>query len=143
MIVVYNEVSFFSSYKELELFLSNDPGFLTDYAKNLIELTHFEHAIHLLNKAIKIQPTQDRFLYLAIAYEAERNYQLAEKNYQNAVNIIPKRFLPKYLLYDLYKKNNKTEKAITLAKEIVNYPVKIPSKEIELIKTELRNYLNQ
>lgn len=143
MVVVYNEISFYSTYKELELFLSNDPGFLTDYSKNLIELSHFKDAIHLLKKAIKIQPTQDRFLYLAIAYEEERNFQLAEKAYLEAVNIIPKRFLPKYLLYDLYKKNNKTEMANSLAKEIVNYPVKIPSKEIELIKTELRNYLNQ
>ena len=55
----------------------------------------------------------------------------------------PSRFYPKYLLAKLYDETNQSEKAITVAKELLDKEVKIESTAVCEIQTEMKKILEK
>ena len=61
---------------------------------------------------------------------------MAEVYYNNASMMCPSRFIPLYKLYFLYK-NSDNKKALELAEEIIEKPMKIKTPTILMIKREM------
>lgn len=60
---------------------------------------------------------------------------------EKEVHILPKSFLPKYLLFDLYRQHDGHPQACRWAEEITRHPVKVPSAQVQGIREEAENYL--
>ncbi|GAB3917976.1 hypothetical protein GCM10028826_36750 [Mucilaginibacter boryungensis] len=67
----------------------------------------------------------------------------AEKNYQLAVNMVPNRFVSRYRLFEFYLYNNEPQKALIVGKGILHLPAKIPSAQVNHIKSIVQIKLNQ
>ena len=70
-------------------------------------------------------------------YKNMNDYHLAEKCYLLASQMCPNRFIPLYELVNIYDSTGRSDKALKLAKIIVNKPVKIPSGVIAAIKMKM------
>ena len=55
-----------------------------------------------------------------------------------ASRMCPNRFIPLYELVNIYDSTNQQDRALKLATEIVNKPVKIPSATISSIKMKMK-----
>ncbi|MFA9392947.1 MAG: O-antigen ligase family protein [Prolixibacteraceae bacterium] len=106
-------------------------------AKKYVEcINHFENYKHLFIST-------DMYLMLGESYQQTEDYQNAEKNYLLASNLIPYLFIPKYKLFKLYIESNQLDNANRIASEIDTMKIKVYSKTVSNIKTEIRNYLRQ
>jgi hypothetical protein len=56
--------------------------------------------------------------------------------------MIPNRFIPLYSLAKLYEETNQNQKAIRIAKQLINKPVKIMSPDIMTIRVEMQELAN-
>ena len=65
-------------------------------------------------------------------------YSEAEKMYTRALQIVPNRHYPLYLLMKLYKESGHNQKAKDIAIEILKKPVKIHSTAIREMREEAR-----
>ncbi|MDF2514747.1 MAG: hypothetical protein K0R59_43 [Sphingobacterium sp.] len=140
--VQYNEAKFHKEYENLYKTLAYEPTFLTDYGTKLQSLGYYEKAGLLLETATNIQPSSARLVQLGYNYQQLKEFDLAEASYNKAIRILPKAFLPKYMLFDLYRTLKDQEKAKTTAADIAIFPVKIASAEVTSIKKEAIDYLN-
>ncbi|MEP6806940.1 MAG: O-antigen ligase family protein [Flavobacterium sp.] len=78
---------------------------------------------------------------LATIFERMGKYDEAERIYIYNKNVEPFRFDARMDLFNLYLKTNQKQKAREIAKEILYLPIKIPSKNIDLFKEKMNNYL--
>jgi len=70
-------------------------------------------------------------------YKALGKYEEAERAYFDAWKMAPSRFYPLYLLYKLYDQTNQNEKAVDIARIIMNKEIKIGSTAIKEIQSEM------
>ncbi|MCT3923134.1 O-antigen ligase family protein [Elizabethkingia anophelis] len=138
---LYNEPYFAKSYDHLYNNLSRDPLFLTDYGIKLQELSRYEKSILMLDRAVNTEPTAERYMLLGYGNEQLHNYDQAESLYKEAIQTQPKLFRPRYLLFNLYRQLNKTDMAKKEASNILLFPVKVPSTEVNQIRNEVKKYL--
>ena len=75
---------------------------------------------------------------LGDSYKMLRQPKHAEQAYMYAWYMNPSRFYPKYLLAKLYDETGKKEKAIQVAKELLEKDIKIESTAIKEIQEEMR-----
>ncbi|GGH06888.1 hypothetical protein GCM10011418_03810 [Sphingobacterium alkalisoli] len=141
ILVHYNEPLFYKTYTDFERILGEEPAFVSDYANKLLSVGDTEVAIPLLERAVSIQPTADRYMQLGQGYEQIGSVPGAAEAYEKAVHILPKSFLPKYLLFDLYRQHKDQLFARRWAEEISQHPVKVPSEQVQGIRQEAENYL--
>jgi hypothetical protein len=77
-----------------------------------------------------------------MANECAHNDSMAEAMSTKAALLIPLKYMPRYYLFNLYKRTGLKEKAATMASEIANMKIKVYSAEVNVIKKEMVNYLN-
>lgn len=140
---LYNEPYFTKRYQSLYSRLDENPLFLTDYGIKLQELSRHEKAVEIMNKAKTIEPTPERYMLLGYGYEQLHKYDTAEYLYKKAIQTQPKLFRPRYLLFNLYRQLNKTGMAKKEASDILLFPIKVQSKEVMEIRSEITKYLDQ
>ena len=140
--VQYNEPAFRKVYNELSSQLKNEPGFLHDYALKLQSLSYYEEATTLLVKVVQVQPSCQRYMLLGHNHEMLGHHEQAEEYYKKAIHTLPKSFLPKYLLFDLYRQAGEQDKAIDVGLAIARHPVKVTSSDVTRIKREVTDFLN-
>lgn len=141
ILIHYNEPLFYQEYTGLERILGGEPAFVSDYANRLLALADTEAAVALLEKAVALQPTAERYMQLGQGYEQLSSVAEAAGAYEKAVHILPKSFLPKFLLFDLYRQHDDRLLARRWAEEITRHPVKVPSEQVQGIRQEAENYL--
>ena len=78
-----------------------------------------------------------------VGLKATGEYMKAEEQYQLAAYTVPHKFYPLYLLAKLYEETGQNEKAVTIAREIMDKTVKIPSQAIEEIREEMQEILDK
>lgn len=137
-----SEYAFITGYRKLNKTLHGEVKFLHDYAVRLQSLDDYQAADTVLQRLVSMQPNYARYLILGYNYEALEQYDLAASCYRKAENILPKAFIPKYMLFDLYRMTNDRSKAIAMAKHILNHPVKIKREDVSQIKQEAIHYLH-
>lgn len=131
-----------SAYGNLYGKLSENGLFLIDYGERLFIRGETEKSLAVLNRARSYIPCLALYMRLGVIYKKMDNFQMAEKNYLYACNMVPNRFRPKYALFELYRQSAQREKCIRLGNEIMAMPVKVPSFEIDVIRNEVRRNLD-
>ena len=81
-------------------------------------------------------------MLLADNYRKTGNPEKAIQVYEHASNMIPCRFLPLHLLFEIYKENDQKDMAVKIANEITDKKVKIPSGTISFIQNEAKVFLD-
>lgn len=117
--------------------------FLTHYGKTLTMAGEYKQAVEVLNQAVSFYPNIIVYTALGDNYKILGRIEDAERAYLKAWYMNPSRFYPKYLLAKLYDETNQSEKAITVAKELLDKEVKIESTAVREIQTEMKNILKK
>lgn len=114
---------------------------LLSYGKVLYMNGKIKQSVNILEKVS--QTIADPFLLINLgnSYQVLKKYNLAEKAYINASNMIPNRMYPKYLLAKMYLQNQDTLRSKELARKIIRMPVKIPSQATIQMKEEMEQLL--
>lgn len=123
--------------------LKNNGEFLMNYGKALSIYKQDKKAIQILEKAKTHLNTTIIETTLGDAYKNIKQYNEAEIAYKHAANMIPSRFYPPYLLAKLYDESGQKEKALVMAKTILEKEVKIPSTAIKEIQQEMKHVITK
>ncbi len=123
--------------------LKKEGEFLMNYGKTLSMAKQNKRAIQILEKSKQHLNTTIIETALGDAYRGVKEYNKAETAYQYAGNMIPVRFYPLYLQAKLYEESDQKDKAITMAKVILNKEIKVPSTAIKEIKAEMKRIVTK
>ena len=121
--------------------LNKNGDFLMNYGKTLsIEGKPYK-AIKILEQAQNYQDNTIITTSLGDNYKTIKDYDKAELAYQQAINMTPGKFYPHYLLAKLYDDSSQEDKAVIMAKKLMNKEIKIPSTAIKEIQEEMKKIL--
>ncbi|MEP5111239.1 MAG: DUF2225 domain-containing protein [Ekhidna sp.] len=126
---------------EIALELGSNGDFLLDYGQVLRLDNDCKKSIEVLNQAKQLTSDPYLFTTLGDCYKEEGLYTKAEESYQHAYYLMPHKFYPLYLLAKLYESIQENEKAISIAREILQKDVKVQSTAIVEIKQEMETML--
>jgi tetratricopeptide (TPR) repeat protein len=112
-----------NNYHDLE----DDPDYLDYYGQQLYYTGYFRQAIQVFKRSLSLRNLSYDYVLMGDCQYEVGNYTVAEQCYQKAIWMVPNRFKSRYALYLLYKGTNQTIKEISIARNIINLPVKIPS----------------
>lgn len=136
--------SFDAARKHYELatpVLANDGNFLFNYGAEL-HLAGFQiEGLGFLRKSKRIISHTNLNIYLGETLQALRQADSAVQHYTTASLIVPSRYLPKYLLFELYRDEGNLPAARIMAQDIIGYPVKIPSPDVTIYKQKAKDFL--
>jgi|GEM_PF-5704785 len=135
----YPEASIF--YNKAKGELENEGTFLYNYGAETYIAGFYNDGLSLLERSTKYYSSSDLYTYLGDANKMVKKYQNAEAAYRIAENVHPAKYLPKMQLLRLYRLWGKDDRAIDMAKEIVDFPVKIPSQRVADYKREAHDFL--
>jgi len=129
-------------YEKLYPTLKYNQYFLFNYGAELSTIGNYIRSIEVLREAEPRVDDSDEYIYLGNSYEGIGDLNSAMKCYRQASVIIPIKFYPKYRLAKLYEKTGRTQEAVSLAKNILNMTVKVPSVIITNIRNEMQILIN-
>lgn len=139
-----NEIS---EYKTLYTTLENngfeEPEFLYNFGLHYFNKKEWKYCIEKLKLIDDKINTFDFHSTIGICYQKTHNYSKAEENLLNAHYLIPHKLTPMYQLVQLYTETNQPTKALAMARQIVNTPMKVYTPEGAQIKNEMMQYLEQ
>lgn len=127
------------SYPELR----NNGNFLFNYGSEMFLAGESKESLSMLILASRQISHSNLYIYLGNNYAALGDHKNAEISFRHACNIKPNMFLPKFLLLKLYVERQQHKKARDQAKTIVDFPVKIPSEQVDYYKNAAKNYINK
>lgn len=128
------------SFKEAYPELKANGKFLTNYGKSLEMSEDYTNALIILNEAQHYWSDEVLYNTLGSCYKAKGDFCKADEAFQNASSIIPHKFYPHYLMFKMYVENGEIEKAKKKAAYIKSKPVKIDSKALEEIFSEVKAF---
>ncbi|MBC8054226.1 MAG: O-antigen ligase family protein [Sphingobacteriaceae bacterium] len=123
--------------------LKNEPVFLIDFSKCLIENNKLEKALRCLLLAERLDNDPRIYMLKGNILKIQKSYSDAEEAYREASLIIPSRMYPKYLLVKLYQETNQLAEAIAMANEILQLKAKASDEISKRIKLEMKMFLIQ
>jgi tetratricopeptide (TPR) repeat protein len=82
-------------------------------------------------------------MLLAYNYKELKRAEEAELHFQLASRMCPNRFMPMYQLVLLYNETGRHEDAVSLARQIIDKDVKIPSSTVTAIKHEMQKLIDR
>lgn len=125
----------------LESNLNNYSSYWKNYAAINLEMQNYPKALYCLEKAKKWSSLPDLYSGSGFCYEKLHQYQQAITEYETLVALYPSKFLYRMLLLEVYLKNKDTDKAIFLAKEVIQMKPKIPSEKVNRYKNRCQKLL--
>lgn len=140
----YQDGSYAESVEEYEKLypsLKTNGEYLMNYGKALSMVGKHEEAVRMLKNARKYYSSTIIETTSGDSYKMLNQYDKAEAHYNRALDMIPSRFYPTYLLVKLYQESGDKEAAIHEAKRLLNRDVKVHSIAIEEIKLEMRKII--
>ncbi len=138
---IYDEA--IQKYEEIYQDYKENGDFLLNYGGALYFNGEYRKALKVFNETKKYNSSNNLYILLGNVYNALSNYKKAEASYKKAINIIPNRLYPRYLLVKSYIKANNYKKAIELAKIVLSMKAKFLSTAEQQIKSELIQLLKQ
>ena len=121
--------------------LKKNGDFLMNYGKTLSMSGKTHKAIKILEQAQNYQDNTIITTSLGDNYKTIKDYDKAELAYQQAINMTPGKFYAHYLLAKLYDDSSQEDKAVIMAKKLMNKQIKIPSTAIKEIQEEMKKIL--
>ena len=125
------------TYEKLERKFEDNPYFLYNYAAILLENKRYEESLQMALQCRKYWADYDLELIIGESYQELDKQELAKKYYDNASMMCPSRFLPLYKLFQLYKDVGDRKRMLTVAKLIIDKPMKIKTSAIRMMKREM------
>jgi tetratricopeptide (TPR) repeat protein len=119
--------------------LLNDGSFLYNYGAELFKSGRYNESLSVLKRATLTLCNTDLYIYLGDNYKMLGDFENAKHCYEIAEYIQPSKFSPKIRLLLLYQDFGQSKSAVEIAKEIREYPVKVPSSVVDGYK----NYANE
>ncbi|MDD2953837.1 MAG: O-antigen ligase family protein [Parabacteroides sp.] len=131
-------------YEPLYPLLRHKPDFLFEAAQCLSKTGQYEKANEYLERAVLL--SADPMLYYVMAKNEQLlgEYRQAEKHLSHAINILPERIYPYYLLVNLYAEPSyyqPTKLKMAIDSVLIKKP-KVESSAIKEMKEKARNMLN-
>ena len=130
-------------YEALYSTLRHSPHFLYNYAAELNYIGEYCRSQQVLNECMRRMDDYDTRLLAASNHEHMGNYGVCEQHLRKASAMCPVRFVPLYRLAKLYQTMGRTEELHSLARQIMDKEVKVPSRRITEIKDEMRYILEE
>jgi len=118
--------------------MNSQKQFIFEYARCLSETNKSEASNAMLNRYLLFGSNPMIYNCMGDNYKSISDYEKAETMYLRAMQIVPSRFLPLYLLMKLYDESGQTEKALATARELLEKPVKVPSQAIKEMHEKAR-----
>lgn len=137
-----NKYELISEYESIYPHLESNAYFLYNYAAYLNYFNNYATSLKLTSVCKNSLNDYDIQMIIADNYTNMEQLDNAETCYITAHNMIPNRFMPLYKLMNLYGTINNRQKALDIAKIIIDKPVKIPSGTINSIKREAQGIVN-
>jgi tetratricopeptide (TPR) repeat protein len=130
-------------YDRLYKYLGRNGLFLYNYAAELHEVKDYVKSLSIFERCVRYYNDMDVQMLLADNYKESGRYDEAEKHYKLAATMCPGRFMPLYQLTELYTATGRTDETRTLAQQIIDKKVKIPSATIHAIKQKMRELIDR
>lgn len=130
-------------YKSLYTRLRHNDLFLYNYAAELNMVRKYDESLKIALECEKLWTDYDLLMLMAENCLQLQQYSEAENYLNRATTMCPVKFMPLYQLTELYLETGQKEKAQSLAREILDKPVKIPSPIINSIKNKMMKLLNE
>jgi O-antigen ligase len=143
---VYNVGAYPECLEDFELaypYLKNNGQFLVQYGKAFEMAGKYENSINILYQAKGHLNNTILYTCLGNNYKTLGKQTEAEHAYLHAWNMAPARFYSLYLLAKLYDETGQTEKAVAIAKRVMEKDVKVESTAVEEIKEEMQQIITQ
>lgn len=137
-----NGVIRLEKYKKLYTFLNINPYFLYNYAMEAYCYGENKLCAQIAERCRRYWADYDLELLIGVNYLDLQEYDLAQQYLVKSQNMCPNRFEPLYYRVLAYKEQKRMNAARSLAKIILTKQVKIPSREIDEIKDEMRQLLS-
>lgn len=129
-------------YQRLYVKMSDNSYFLYNYAFVLREAGRYDEALKIAKECNQRLADYDLSLLLGDINSDLRNDEEAVSYYTLAHNMCPNRFAPLCAIYDIYKSQGNREKCMNLIKEILDKPIKVPSRAtmeyVDYIRSEAK-----
>jgi tetratricopeptide (TPR) repeat protein len=120
------------------LYLQDEIQFLFGYARSLSETKENEKSNEVLQRAMQISCDPMLYNIMGKNYQSLHEYELAEQCFKKAVNLVPNRLYPHYLLAKLYYEMGLTEKAESETNIVLTKKPKVDSKAVGEMRDELK-----
>lgn len=131
-------------YEKLVPLMGHKPELLFETAQCLSKTEQFAEANRLLERAMKLSGDPMIHYMAAKNEQALGNYQKAENLLLHAIEILPERIYPYYLLTKLYSEPTffQKDKFLSAADAVLKKEPKVESTAIREMRTEVKNMLN-
>jgi hypothetical protein len=130
-------------YDQLYQYLGKNGLFLYNHAAELHEVKEYAKSLSVFEQCIRYYNDMDVQMLLADNYKELHQYGEAEKHLKLAAAMCPARFMPLYELAKLYDAAERHADALTVARQIIDRKIKIPSATVTAIKNEMRQLLEK
>ncbi|MDR1122169.1 MAG: O-antigen ligase family protein [Dysgonamonadaceae bacterium] len=132
-----------SEYDKLYKYLGRNGLFLYNHAAELHEVKDYERSLSVFERCVRYYNDMDVQMLLADNYKELGRNDEAEKHYKLAAGMCPGKFVPLYELTKFYETAGRHEDALTIARQIINKKIKIPSATVTAIKNEMQRLLEK
>lgn len=122
-------------YEKMKPQMQHNPLFLYNYAAELNYIGRYEESLMITEECRLGWNDYDVQMLLADNLENTGQIDQAINAYQHALDMIPCRFEPLESMMTVYLENGDTLKAMEMAEEIINKPVKVQSFRVEQIRS--------
>jgi len=126
------------NYHRLYPKLNRQKKFLFEYARCLSANKQYTASNETLGRLVLLSGDPMIFNCMGNNYKEMGNYEKAENMYFRALQIVPNRHYPLYLLMKLYNDTDQTQKAKDIAYALLKKPVKVPSTAISEMQEEAK-----
>lgn len=130
-------------YQSLYKHLRYNDLFLYNYAAELNVAGKYNESMQIARECNALWADYDLQMLMADNCLQLQQCSETEKHLKKATAMCPVKFMPLYLLTDLYLETGRKEEAWVLSKKILDKKVKVPSPVINSIKNKMRNLLNE
>lgn len=113
------------------------------YALELYYAERLDHAGRVLHHLKRCYCNHEVYILSAKIAEGMGYYQMAEREYLFAINMVPNRMLSRFELLNFYVKQKDTVRAIYWANVIMHMPVKVPSSTTNALQQKTAALLSQ
>jgi len=130
-------------YQQLHPRLHNNELFLYNYVAELNFSKHYNKSLSIARECERLWADYDLQMLIADNCRQLKDYPEAEQHFRKAAAMCPAKFAPLYQLAKLLDATGRSSEAVTLAKQILNKLIKIPSPNINAIQREMRQLIER
>jgi hypothetical protein bacD2_10692 len=130
-----------TAYQQIEQNLEEDYFFLYNYAVELLDKELIDQSLYVALKCDRLVANYELELLLGDIYAMKGNVEPAEQHYYRAASMCPCRFIPYNQLYDLYIANGYNEKGLSIARKVIDKPIKVRSRPVLQIRFKMKKAL--